>query len=80
MHNTSHTRHIFTQAPSFSCCSCVTDGVALLLLSYAVAEKEKVCLTTDATLEDLLDVLPTALEAVSLGQGVLEGHRFLDRQ
>ena len=62
-----------TRAPSFSCCSCVTDGVALLRLSHAVAEKEKVCLTTDSTFEDFLDVLPTAFEAVSLGQGVLEG-------
>ena len=54
-----------------------------LLLSHAVAEppetkeynvmKEKVCLTTDATFEDFLDVLPTALEAVSLRQGMLEG-------
>ena len=58
-------------------------GAVLLLLSHAVAElpetkeynvmKEKVCLTTDATFEDFLGVLLTALEAVSLGQGVLEG-------
>ena len=62
---------------------CLSHGAALLLLSHAVAElpetkeenvmKEKVCLTKDATIEDFLDVLPTALEAVSLGQGVLEG-------
>ena len=31
------------------------------------------CLTTDSTFEDFLDVLPTAFEAVSSGQGVLEG-------
>ena len=64
--------------------SCLRHGAALLLLSHVVAElpetkeyndmKEKVCLTTDATFEDFLDVLPTALEAVSFGQGVLEGY------